>query len=242
MFKLRSPLGILGVLCGLAVLTAAAAMLIPSGGQKAGDVESLLKENNIQAKMVNVNPENNLSDISKDDHAWGDLNNPVKMIIYSDFECPFCAKLAKAIEEVKKNYEGKVVIAYRHNPLVSHSAAMPAALASECAAEQGKFWEMHDKLFEDAGEKNLSAEEFKKDAGELNLNLDQFNQCLAGEKYKAKIENQAALGKQVGADGTPTFFVNGEVYPGAYPFEDYIGSDGINHEGVKSIIERHLKE
>lgn len=247
MNKIKSPLGILIAVC---VLSAAAAAIFYSSvkvkdeeGNSLSLIEKLFKENNISVNadgLGGINPANNLPQIIEEDHLWGDIKNPVKIIIYSDFECPFCAKLSKDIEKVKSEYGGKVVIAFRHRILASHPAAMPAALASECAAEQGKFWEMHDKLFEDAGESNLTVEEFKKDGRELGLKMEKFTECLTTEKYKTKITNQMNLGKQAGADGTPTFFVNGEVYPGAYPYEDFVGSDGGANKGLKSIIERHL--
>ncbi len=252
MLKLKSPLIVLFSVCALAVVAAGIVFFSIDPAKRADaeknrEAEKIYKENNIgienggsdetggKAKSVN-----NLPEINSGDHLWGDLQNPVKMIIYSDFECPFCSKFAKTVEEVKSAYEGRVVVAFRHRPLAFHSSAMSAALASECAAEQDKFWEMHDKLFEDARENNLSPEEFKKDAEELGLNKEQFNQCFSSEKYKDKILDQSKAGEPAGARGTPTFFVNGEIYPGAYPFPDFKGNDGKLREGVKSIIERHL--
>jgi len=254
MLKLKSPLTILLSICALAVVAAAGVFFSIDPAKRAGadknsEIQKIYKENNIKAGDVEsaeaggqADKVNNLPEINADDHLWGDLQNPVKMIIYSDFECPFCSKFAKTVEEVKSAYEGKVVIVFRHRPLAFHSSAMPAALASECAAEQDKFWQMHDRLFEDARENNLSPEEFKKDAEELGLNKEQFNQCFSSEKYKDKILDQSKAGEPAGARGTPTFFVNGEIYPGAYPFLDFKGNDGKSREGVKSVIERHLKK
>ncbi|MFA6106956.1 MAG: thioredoxin domain-containing protein [Patescibacteria group bacterium] len=252
MLKLKSPLTILSSICVLSVIAAGIVFFSVDPAKRAGadrnsEVEKIYKENNIGVENNKsdkaggeVKSVNNLPEINADDHLWGDLQNPVKMIIYSDFECPFCSKFAKTVEEVKSAYDGKVVIAFRHRPLAFHSSAMLAALTSECAAEQDKFWQMHDKLFADAGENNLSPEEFKKDAGEIGLSMEKFNQCFDSEKYKDKILDQSKAGEPAGARGTPTFFVNGEIYPGAYPFPDFKGNDGKIREGVKSIIERHL--
>ncbi|MFA6394306.1 MAG: DsbA family protein [Patescibacteria group bacterium] len=253
MFKIKSPIYILTAVCALAVVAALTVFISVDPAKRADadknrEIKKIYKENNIGVEKDGndkaggeVKSAKNLPEINAGDHVWGDLQNPVKMIIYSDFECPFCSKFSKTMDQVKSDYGGKIVIAFRHRPLPFHSAALPAASASECAAEQDKFWEMHDKLFEDSGENNLSSEEFKKDAGEIGLNMEQFNQCLSSEKYKDKILNQSKAGEPAGARGTPTFFVNSEIYPGAYPFEDFKGSDGKTREGVKSIIERHLK-
>src|SRR3989344_203228 len=163
----------------------------------------------------------NLSPINENDHIIGSIDAPVQMIIYSDFECPYCARFVDTIEKVKAEFGDKVAITFRHFPLVFHKEAVPAAIASECAAEQGKFWEMHDKLFEDNENKKFNAEEFKKDAGELGLDQAKFNQCLDTNKYKEKVQRQMLEGKSVGVTGTPTTFINGEFVIGATPFEDY---------------------
>ena len=178
--------------------------------------------------------------IDDTDHVWGELEASVQLIIYDDFECPFCAGFYDTTEEIKEYFGEKVVIAFRHFPLNFHPMAVPAALASECAAEQGKFWEMYDKLFADNKEKRMSIEQFKKDAVELGLDAAKFNQCLDTEEYKDKIFAQVLEGRNYNVTGTPGNFVNSEPVPGAYPFEDFIGQDGQKREGMKSIIERHL--
>ncbi|MFA6171132.1 MAG: DsbA family protein [Patescibacteria group bacterium] len=241
MFKLKSPLGILSIVCALSVLTVVSVLLLPEKKNSAeNNLENSIKENNILPAEAE-NQEGKLSEISDKDHLWGDLNNPVKMVIYSDFECPFCGRLADTVKKVMENYQGKVVIAFRHRPLAMHSSALSAAMASECAAEQGKFWEMHDMLFQDAKDKNLSADQFKKDAKGLGLAEEQFNTCLDSDKYKEKVESQSAEGRAAGAEGTPTFFINNYIYPGAYPFEDYTGNDGKQNAGVKTIIDKLLQ-
>jgi len=183
----------------------------------------------------------NLSPINENDHIIGSIDAPVQMIIYSDFECPYCARFVDTIEKVKAEFGDKVAITFRHFPLVFHKEAVPAAIASECAAEQGKFWEMHDKLFEDNENKKFNAEEFKKDAGELGLDQAKFNQCLDTNKYKEKVQRQMLEGKSVGVTGTPTTFINGEFVIGATPFEDYKDSEGRQQPGMKKIIEGKLR-
>jgi len=183
----------------------------------------------------------NLRQIDSTDHIDGQLNAPVKMIIYSDFECPFCADFSQTVKQIKEYFGEKIVVAFRHYPLPGHPDAVTAAQASECAAEQGKFWQLHDKLFEDNLAGRMSLVQFKLDAADLGLNQGQFNQCLDSGKYAGKVADEKAEGDKAGVTGTPTSFINGFIYPGAYPFEDFTGSDGRPEKGMKSIISGLLK-
>ena len=179
--------------------------------------------------------------IDATDHLSGQLNAPVQLIVYSDFQCPFCSQFAETTKKVEQEFKDKVVIAFRHYSLAGHPQAEKAAEASECAALQAKFWQMHDKLFADNVAGRMSLEQFKQDAVELGLDQNKFNQCLDSGRYADKVSAQKAEGDQAGVTGTPTSFVNGNIYPGAYPFEDFIGSDGKPEKGMKSIIGNLLK-
>ncbi|MDP2736480.1 MAG: DUF3098 domain-containing protein [bacterium] len=189
-------------------------------------------------------PQNNgqtVVPINEADHVWGDVKAPVQIIVYSDFECPFCVRFAQTMKQIEENFKDNVAITFRHYPLFGHPDAKSAAEASECAGEQGKFWEMHDKLFADNAAGRMSVEQFKQDAVDLGLNQEQFNQCLDNGKYKDKIAEQKNQGDKAGATGSPTIFVNGNIYPGAYPFEDFTSPDGRQNKGMKSIISELLK-
>jgi protein-disulfide isomerase len=174
--------------------------------------------------------------ISEDEHVLGLAGAPIKFIIYSDFDCPFCAEFNETVKQAEKEFAGSLLIAYRHFPLASHANAMTAAIASECADEQGKFWEMHDKLFEDNTENKMGAEEFKKDAEELGLDLAQFNQCLETEKYKDKVNAQMLAARNAGILGAPQSYINGQPIPGAYQYEDFTDSGGFARKGLRNII------
>lgn len=180
--------------------------------------------------------------IDENDHVKGNIDAPVQMIIYDDFECPFCAGFAKTVDQIVENFGDQVVVAFRHFPLRFHPNAISAALASECAAEQDEFWAMHDLLFADNLAGEMSIEEFKKDAEELDLNSTQFNDCLDSEKYMDKVQEHIEEGKQFGITGTPANFINSIPYPGAIPFEDFTDSQGRERSGMKSIIENKLAE
>lgn len=179
--------------------------------------------------------------IDSTDQIKGSLEAPVKMIVYSDFECPFCAEFADTMKKVEDNFKDKVAIAFRHYPLDGHPEAGQAAEASECADEQNKFWQMHDKLFADNKANRLGTDQYKKDASDLNLDTAKFNQCLDSGKYKNRVEEKKTEGKKAGVSGTPTIFINGNIYPGAYPFEDFTAPNGDKEEGLESIINKLLK-
>src|SRR5207249_4331224 len=95
----------------------------------------------------------------------------------------------------------------------------PAAEAAQCAAEQGKFWEFHDRLFGD--QSRLSDEDFKKDAAQLGLDSAQFDTCVDSHKYKAEIDNDLHVGDEAGVSGTPAFYINGRMLSGAQPFGEF---------------------
>jgi len=123
-------------------------------------------------------------------------------------------------------YGDKVRIVWKNLPLPFHPNAMPAALAAMAANEQGKFWEMHDKLF--ANQQALGRDAYLRYAKELKLDLPRFTRALDGAKYKAQIEADTADARSLGVTGTPGFFVNGRFLSGAKPFEAF--AEVINAE------------
>ncbi len=206
--------------------------------------DQILAENNIQFNKkiedLKAQPAKRPV-ITKDDHIWGSLKAPVKIVVYSDFTCPFCRQFYETSQQIKEKFGDQVVIAFRYFPLPSHQGAFEAALAAECAAEQGKFWPMYNKLFADNKEHRLTTDQYLADAKGLALNISQFSQCLKSKKYKEKIARSYVEGKGFDVLGTPTVFVDNEIYPGAYPFADFVGPDGQKRPGMENIIKRHLK-
>ncbi len=170
----------------------------------------------------------------------GDENAKVTIVEFSDFQCPFCKRyIDETHEQIKEKYidTGKVKIAYRHYPLTSiHPNAQKAAEASECANEQSKFWEFHDKLFAEQDTWSPltltdASNAFVGYAGELGLNTDQFQSCLDSDKYQKAVETDLEAGNKVQVDGTPAFFVNGYRLVGAQPFSEF-----------ERVIEEELKK
>jgi len=157
-------------------------------------------------------------EIQENDYVLGNRNAEVKVFEFSDFQCPYCSIFHEVMHQVVDEYGDQVAWVFKQFPIASHPLGMPGSLATECAGEQGKFWEMSDKIF--SNQETLSLDSFEKFAQELNLDTDQFNTCVAEEKYKDKILADYNLGIELGVGGTPTNFINGQMVPGAVPFEN----------------------
>ncbi|PKL72601.1 hypothetical protein CVV26_01155 [Candidatus Kuenenbacteria bacterium HGW-Kuenenbacteria-1] len=158
-------------------------------------------------------------EINKDNHIMGDFNAPVTLVVFTDFQCPYCSRFKATIDETLKNYKDKVRVIFKHYPLEFHQNAQKAAEASECASEQGKFWEMHDKLF--TNQEQLGIDNFKKWGAELKLDGKKFDDCVNSGKYTEKVKKDLAEGLSKGVEGTPATFVNGKLVSGALPFENF---------------------
>jgi protein-disulfide isomerase len=143
----------------------------------------------------------------------------VTIVQFSDFQCPFCSRVEPTIDQVMKEYAGKVRVAWRNLPLPFHDKAKPAAIAAMAANEQGKFWQMHDILFKN--QQALGAEDLQKYAQEIGLNMGKFKAALEDKKLVTGIEADSAMGAKIGARGTPAFFINGTFLSGAQPFERF---------------------
>jgi len=139
----------------------------------------------------------------------------VTIVTWSDFQCPFCSRVTPTIETLRKDYGKDLRYVFMHNPLAFHTNARAAAIAAEAAGEQGKFFEMHDKLFEN--QRDLTEKNFIAWAKELGLNMKQFKRALDSSTLADKVDRQQKAGVALGARGTPAFFVNGRFLSGAQP-------------------------
>lgn len=168
----------------------------------------------------------------------GSPNALVTIVEFSDFTCPFCRQVNSTLKKVIAKYQGKVSLAYRDFPMSElHPQAQLAAEASRCAAEQGKFWEYHDSLFDSPG--NLTREDLAKSAENLHLYAKQFDSCLSSGKYKAQVDQDFQDGLRVGVFGTPGFFINGVFLAGSQPvaaFEKIVDQElaGLNQSRASS--------
>jgi predicted DsbA family dithiol-disulfide isomerase len=153
--------------------------------------------------------------------AWGSANAKVTIVEFSEFECPFCGKASEVINQVKKKYNGKIRLVFKHFPLSFHQHAKKASEAAMCAFEQSpdKFWTMHDALF--AGQDKLDEDSLKEKAKKIGLDLAKFEGCLKTGKFTAHIDADLKQGEALGIRATPTFFVNGQMLSGALPLESF---------------------
>lgn len=183
------------LLIALIVIAALALMVLPGMLQNNSDepVQQVLTEN---------------------DNIIGSPDAPITLIEYSDFQCPACAAHHPLIKQITEDFNEEIVFAYRHFPLAQHIRAIPAAIASEAAGNQGKFFEMHDILFEQQDEwakGELPANDyFIQYAETLELDIDEFKNDLEDEALAAIVREQLNQGRADGVNATPTFFVNGE--------------------------------
>jgi len=177
--------------------------------------------------------------VSNADHIFGNNKAEVKVVEFSDFECPYCRRFGETMKQVVADYNGEVAWVYRHFPLESlHPYAKKAAEASECAAELGgneKFWQYADKFIELTTNSEATDTTFAEVAVSVGLNKTAFEKCLASGKYLEKISQQTADGTKAGCQGVPysIVIVNGKpvsTIGGAMPIEE-----------VKKIIDSALK-
>jgi len=151
--------------------------------------------------------------------ARGPVGAPVTIVVFSDFQCPFCAQANPTIQQVLETYGDRVQLVFRDFPLAIHPLAEKAAEAGHCAEEQGKFWEMHDRLF--ANQDHLDVADLNGHARQIGLDGAKFDACLDSGRMADRVQANLEAGEKAGVDGTPAFFINGVVLTGAQPFGEF---------------------
>ena len=177
-----------------------------------------------------------------DSPARGGRTPKVTLVAFSEFQCPFCARAATtSLSEVARSYGDELRVVFKHRPLPFHDRALPAALAAEAAGEQGKFWEMHDKMFgghcgvsprpDCNQQKVLDPATLDGYATELGLDVPRWKAAMAGSRARSRVEADQKLAEQFAVRGTPTFFINGRMLTGAQPVERF-----------RSLIDEEIKK
>jgi protein-disulfide isomerase len=180
---------------------------------------------------------NNVENLTGFNPPLGNPNAPVKIIEFSDFQCPFCRKLYfESFKKIKEEYIDKELVVFYHRDFAFLGPeSLQASLASKCAREQNKFWEYVDILFKNQAGENVgsfSKENLIKFAEELNLDKEKFEKCLNEGKYMMnEIQQDLQAAQKLGVRGTPYLIINNDIVEGAYPY-DYI----------KAIIEKYIKK
>ncbi|MDD5289987.1 MAG: thioredoxin domain-containing protein [Patescibacteria group bacterium] len=220
--------GLVSGVAVIAVIGAAIFGVMYFKDKKNGNVAGVNTNNQQQQAQEQPTAKPFTAQIAETDHVLGNKDAKVKIFEFSDFQCPYCARFHEAMKELVKAYPNDVAWVFKNFPIESHPLGLPGALAAECAGEQGKFFEMADKIF--AGQTSLTTDSFNTFATELGLDLTKFKSCVAEEKPKNKIIADYQLGIDSGVEGTPTSFVNGEAVPGALPLES-----------LKQMVDKLLK-
>lgn len=171
------------------------------------------------AVKVMLDPPRYTVAVAANDPVRGVATAPVTIVEFSDYQCPFCARVNPTLDQVRKTYGDKVKIVFKDFPLPNHPQAPKASEAAHCAGEQGKYWEMHDLMF--ANQKALNVPELKQYATTLGLDATKFTQCLDSGKHASLVAAGMAQGERMGVNSTPTLYINGRALIGAQPFEAF---------------------
>ena len=152
--------------------------------------------------------------VSARDHVWGPADAPITLVEYGDFECPFCKMAYPDLKELRRRLGDRLRIVFRHFPRPEHPHARHAAEAAEAAASQGRFWEMHDALFEH--QQALDEAHLVQYAADLGLDADRFRRELTTHVHHERVQEDVLSGIHSGVHGTPTFFINGARHDGRW--------------------------
>ena len=154
-----------------------------------------------------------------DGPARGPVQAPVTIVEFSDFQCPYCARVTPTLKQIQDRYKDKVRLVFKDFPLDIHKDATKAAEAGQCAAEQGKFWEVHDRMF--LAQQKLQADSLKAMARDAGLDANTFAACLDSGRTASRIRESVAYGQRHGVSATPAFFINGRFLSGAQAFDRF---------------------
>jgi protein-disulfide isomerase len=158
----------------------------------------------------------------------GSRDAPVMIVEFADYQCPYCQQMHPELKVLQEEFAGKVALAFKDFPLTMHENAEKAAEAARCAGEQSRYWDFHDTLFHNSD--RLEVAQIKQYARDLKLNAAVFETCLDSGKEAAAVQKDLAQGKQLGVKGTPSFFFNGRLVPGA-----------LDYYRLRSVVEGLLK-
>ncbi len=177
------------------------------GMQSAGLAEKIILSGFSSGKVQELALQFAVSIDTEGSPFLGRADAPVEIVEFSDFQCPYCARVKPMTEEILRQYPDQVKVVFKNFPLSSHEHAKPAALAAMAAQNQGKFWEFHDELF--AAQRELSRDKIMAIARDLDLDMNQFQRDIRSRELSRRLQKDMQDGQQAGVRGTPTIFVNG---------------------------------
>ena len=157
--------------------------------------------------------------VSNEDHAQGPANAPVTLVEYGDYQCPHCGRAYPIVKRIQKHFGERLRFIFRNFPLNEmHPDAESAAETAEFAGANGKFWEMHDLIFEN--QQRLGSDLYLELAGELGLSVESLQSALENGQYQERVAADFKGGVRSGVNGTPTFYINGERHDAPFDYED----------------------
>lgn len=175
-------------------------------------------------------PEGEINPDTEGEPSLGSPDAKVTIVEFADFGCPYSRESSHVVRALANKYGDRLHYVYRDFPVVElHPRARQAAQAAECARDQGRFWQFHDKLFQN--QSRLSQSQFLQYASQINLDTDEFSDCINSEKHMDEIQEDYEAGVAAGVRGTPTFFINGIRIPGSIP-----------EDTMEILIERLLED
>jgi len=222
---------LLAILIGIAVLIAIGGMNLYETRQQRAELNDHLMQlvtaihsrpanPSAPARLTGPDPDKVYAVNTEGAPVEGPKSAAVTIVEFSDFQCPFCARVDPTVKQLQDVYKDNVQIVWKHYPLTSiHRNAMAAALAAEAAHSQGKFWQFHDKLF--ASQSNLSPDQMTQYAKELGLDTAKFEADLTSPEIRKHVTDDMSEANRLGVTGTPVFFVNGHFLSGAQPLAGF---------------------
>jgi protein-disulfide isomerase len=172
------------------------------------------------ATPVSTSLEPPRADVQARGPSLGRQDAPITIVEFADFECPFCSRAVATVHRLREQYGDHVRVVFRDYPLPSHRGSTHAAEAVRCADDQGRFWEMADRLFANNGSA-VTDPELTRTASDVGMDVAKFSDCVASGRHKADWEASQAEGLRVGVVSTPTFYINGRMVIGAAPYETF---------------------
>lgn len=241
MFKNKNYLIIVTVI----ILIAAIVVAISNSRKKRTDsVDQSNNLNNIDIKDVKAQSYTAevLPALKNDDKTFGSPGAPLKIFVYEDYTNIYSAVLADTLDKIKAESGERAAVIVRPYILKSSPLALQAAIAVDCASEEGKWIEMRALLFAQTKNQELTADNFRNYARQIGLDEDKFVACLTSSQKLERIEQSAQEAENYQVQGAPTMFIGDEMILGARPYDDFIDSNGDEIEGLKNAVKRKLNQ
>lgn len=190
--------------------------------QQQRELDMNLRKKLFKAAGLKINLDPPRAEVKVEDWnpSRGPANAPITLVEFTDFQCPYCGRVQGTLDEVMKRYDGKVRHVFKQLPLDMHQNAKLAAVAGLCAEDQGKFWPLHDWMFQNQSQ--ITREAIEANMAGNGVDMEQFRACLDDNRYLPRVMANMEEARSLGFSGTPAFLVNGRAITGAQPLESFV--------------------